>query len=132
MNADEIMNEMKLIAEEQGYELTENAEKIAAFCMDIAYDRAKDKNMVLIPQKAVEDIANEFFLFSDFTNLQKTDYFDKASGTYKYDSSLGNIYECEIIELNKTESEATVTVEFYKDPLQTQVEKTVKYTLKKE
>jgi len=31
MNADEIMNEMKLIAEEQGYELTENAEKIAKF-----------------------------------------------------------------------------------------------------
>lgn len=115
-----------------GSNTPENAEKIAAFCMDIAYDRAKDKNMVLIPQKAVEDIANEFFLFSDFTNLQKTDYFDKASGVYKYDSSLGNIYECEIIELNKTESEATVTVEFYKDPLQTQVEKTVKYTLKKE
>ena len=31
MNADEIMNELKLIAEEQGYELTENAEKIAKF-----------------------------------------------------------------------------------------------------
>ena len=31
MNVDEIMNEMKLIAEEQGYKLTENAEKIAKF-----------------------------------------------------------------------------------------------------
>lgn len=31
MNAEEYMNEMKLIAEEQGYELTENAEKIAKF-----------------------------------------------------------------------------------------------------
>ena len=31
MNADEIMNELKLIAEEQGYELTDNAEKIEKF-----------------------------------------------------------------------------------------------------
>ena len=31
MNADDILLEMKLIAEEQGYELTENAEKIAGF-----------------------------------------------------------------------------------------------------
>ena len=31
MNAEEYMNELKLIAEEQGYELTDNAEKIAKF-----------------------------------------------------------------------------------------------------
>lgn len=31
MNADDILNELKLIAEENGYELTENAEKIAKF-----------------------------------------------------------------------------------------------------
>ena len=31
MEADDILLEMKLIAEEQGYELTENAEKIAKF-----------------------------------------------------------------------------------------------------
>ena len=31
MNADEIMNELKLIAEEQGHELTDNAEKIEKF-----------------------------------------------------------------------------------------------------
>lgn len=31
MNAEEILQEMKLIAEENGYELTENAEKIAKF-----------------------------------------------------------------------------------------------------
>ena len=115
-----------------GSDTPENAEKIAAFCMDIAYDRAKDKNMFLIPQKAVEDIADEFFLFSDFTNLQNTDYFDKAPGVYIYDAAIGYDYECEIIDINKTESEATVTVEFYKDPLQTQVEKIVKYTLRKE
>lgn len=110
----------------------ENAPKIAAFCMDIAYDRAKDENMVLIPQKAVEDIAEEFFLFSDYTNMHNTDFFDKNAGVYKYEKSAGYLYECEIVEINKTESEATVTVEFYKDPLQTQVEKTIKYTLKKE
>ena len=60
----------------EGSNTPANAEKIAAFCMDIAHDRAKDDTMVLIPQKAVEDIANEFFLFTDFTNLQSTDYFD--------------------------------------------------------
>jgi len=31
MNADDILQELKLIAEENGYELTENAEKIAKF-----------------------------------------------------------------------------------------------------
>ena len=31
MNAEEYMNEMKIIAEEQGYELTETAEKVAKF-----------------------------------------------------------------------------------------------------
>ncbi len=115
-----------------GYNTQENAEKITAFCMDIAYDRAKDSNMVLIPQQAVEDIAKEFFLFDNFTNLQNTDYFDRTNKAYVYNKSFGRTFECEIVSLNKTEREATVTVEFYKDPLQTQVEKTVKYTLKKE
>jgi len=31
MNAEEVLNELKLIAEEQGYELTETAEKVAKF-----------------------------------------------------------------------------------------------------
>lgn len=31
MNADEVLKEMRTIAEENGYELTENAEKIAKF-----------------------------------------------------------------------------------------------------
>lgn len=31
MNAEEYMNEMKLIAEEEGYELTPTAEKVAKF-----------------------------------------------------------------------------------------------------
>ena len=115
----------------EGSNTPANAEKIAAFCMDIAHDRAKDDTMVLIPQKAVEDIANEFFLFTDFTNLQSTDYFDSENGVYLYDESMGSYYECEIVSINKTEKEATVTVEFYKDPLHTQVEKIVQYTLKK-
>ena len=115
----------------EGSNTSANAEKITAFCMDIAHDRAKDGTMVLIPQKAVEDIANEFFLFTDFTNLQSTDYFDSENGVYMYDKSIGSYYECEIVNINKTEKEATVTVEFYKDPLHTQVEKIVQYTLKK-
>ena len=43
----------------------------------------------------------------------------------------GTLYEYEIIDFEKAEYKAIITVEFYKDPLQTQVDYTVKYTLKK-
>ena len=41
MNADDILNELKLIAEENGYELTENAEKIAKFRAKSGIDLGK-------------------------------------------------------------------------------------------
>lgn len=41
MNADDILNELKLIAEENGYELTENAEKIAKFRARTGLDLGK-------------------------------------------------------------------------------------------
>ena len=108
-----------------------NAPKIAAFCMDVAYDRGISKNRTIIPQKEVESVASEFFLFDDFSNLHKTEYYNAYDKTYLYDKSIGSFYEYEIIAFDKTEQEAIITVEFYKDPLQTQVEKTVKYKLKK-
>ncbi len=134
-NSDEavqIVHKMIKFGLTDGENTPQNAPKIAAFCMDMAYDRAKDDNLVQIPQKTVEDIANEFFLFSDFTNLHNTDYFDSETGVYAYEKSTGTPYEYRIVDFNKGEREAIVTVEFYKDPLQTQMEKTVKYTLKKE
>lgn len=108
-----------------------NAPRVVAFCMDIAYDRNFDKSRTAIPQKEIEDIAKEFFLFDDFSNLRNTDYYNKNQKTYTYDKSIGTFYEYCIIAYEKTDREAVITVEFYKDPLQTQVEKIVKYKLKK-
>ncbi|MBE6878749.1 MAG: M56 family metallopeptidase [Ruminococcaceae bacterium] len=128
----QIVHKMIKFGLTDGENTPQNAPKITAFCMDMAYDRARDDSLVQIPQKTVEDIANEFFLFSDFTNLHKTDYFDSKAGVYTYEKSTGTPYEYRIVDFNKGEREAVVTVEFFKDPLHTQVEKTVKYTLKKE
>ena len=114
-----------------GSNTPENADKVAMFCMDIAYERGRDKSRKNIPQEELEDIAEEFFLFSDFTNLRNTDYYDKNLKAYTYNKSIGTLYEYEIIDFEKTYDKAIITAEFYKDPLQTQVDYTVKYTLKK-
>lgn len=115
-----------------GENTPQNADKIAAFCMDMAFDRAKDKNIVWIPAKQVEDIADEFFLIKDCTNLRNTDYFNSSECAYRYSKNIGTRYEYKIVDLEKHSDSATVTVHFYKDPLQTQLEKVIKYKLEKE
>ncbi|MBP1554401.1 MAG: M56 family metallopeptidase [Oscillospiraceae bacterium] len=114
-----------------GSNTPQNAAKLTAFCMDIAYDRGAYKGRTAIPQNEVESIANEFFLFNDFSNLHNTDYYDKTQKAYIYNASMGTKYEYAITAFEKDSDKAVVTVEFYKDPLQTQVETKVKYTLKK-
>ena len=114
-----------------GSDTPQNAPELVAFCTEIAYERGKTAGRTAIPQNEVEDIAEEFFLISDFTNLRNTDYYDKNSEAYIYNASIGTHYEYGVIAFEKTKDKAVVTVEFYKDPLQTQVAYTVKYTLKK-
>ena len=114
-----------------GSNTPQNAPKLVAFCTDIAYERGSDKGRSAIPQKEIEDIAKEFFLISDFSNLRNTDYYDKDKQAYIYNKSIGSHYEYGIVAFEKTKEKAVITVEFYKDPLQTQVDYTVKYTLKK-
>lgn len=114
-----------------GSDTAQNAPKLVAFCTDIAYERGKDRERTAIPQNEVEKIAKEFFLISDFINLRNTDYYDKNKEAYIYNRSIGTHYKYGIIAFEKTKEKAVVTVEFYKDPLQTQVDYTVKYTLKK-
>ncbi|MEG1049217.1 MAG: M56 family metallopeptidase [Oscillospiraceae bacterium] len=108
----------------------ENAEKIAQFCMDIAYERQKSKS-TQISGDTVQAIATEFFEITDYTNLQNTSYYNVQNNSYLYDKSLGQYFEYQITNLKKTQEGAVVIAEFYKDPLQTQKEKTVKYTFKK-
>lgn len=115
-----------------GENTPQNADKIVAFCMDMAFDRSKDKNIVLIPAQQVEDIAEEFFLIKDYTNLRNTDYYNSGDCTYRYSKNIGTRYEYKIINLEKYDDGAAVTVHFYLDPLQTQLEKVIKYKLEKE
>lgn len=115
-----------------GENIPQNADKIVAFCMDMAFDRATNKDMVFIPAYQVEDIAEEFFLIKDYTNLRSTDYFNSKDGVYRYSKNIGTRYEYKIVNLEKYDDGAAVTVHFYKDPLQTQLEKAIKYKLKKE
>ena len=115
-----------------GENTPQNAGKIVAFCMDMFYDRSKDKNIVHIPAKQVEDIAEEFFLITDCTNLRNTDYFNSKEETYRYSKNIGTRYEYKIMQLEQYADGAAVTVYFYKDPLQTQLEKVIRYKLEKE
>jgi len=109
----------------------QNAPKLVAFCTNIAYERGKDTDRTAIPQNEVEKIAKEFFLIDDYTNLRNTDYYDKNNEAYIYNASIGTHYEYGIVAFEKTKDKAVITVEFYLDPLQAQVDYTVKYTLKK-
>lgn len=114
-----------------GENTPENAENIVLFCMDIAYERQKNKATTLIESNSVENIATEFFRITDFTNLKNTAYYEPQKEVYHYDKSRGQYFEFQIIDLELTKSGAAVTAEFYKDPLQIQKEKVVKYIFEK-
>ncbi len=109
----------------------ENAKKITLFCMDIAYDRQSNSYDTALKAQTVEAIAQEFFEITDYTNMRSTQYYDGQSEAYQYDSNAGQYFEYQITNLEITEGGAIVTVEFYLDPLQTQIEKIVKYTFQR-
>ena len=108
----------------------DNIEKLAAFCIDIAYRRTGQKDIYIEPD-LIKQIAYEFFLIENFDYTQNRLYFDKGKQCYIYDKSRETFYEHQIIDLTINDNSAVITVEFYLDPLQTQIEKTIQYTLDK-
>ena len=99
--------------------------------MDIAYKRQNNKKNICLSKEKVQAIATEFFEITDFENMQSTEYFDSAKQNYVFNPSFGTLFEYQITNLEITQEGAIVTAEFYKDPLQTQKEKIIKYTFKK-
>ncbi|MBQ7858911.1 MAG: M56 family metallopeptidase [Faecalibacterium sp.] len=114
-----------------GENTPQNAPRIAAFCMAMAQRQSDAPTRGGIPAQAVEQAAVDFFRIEDPAYLRSCDYYDAAQKVYHYDPGMGTSYEYRIIALEKSAAGAAVTVEFYKDPLQTQTEKIVKYTLER-
>ncbi len=114
-----------------GGNTAENAARIAAFCTAMSAQRTGLAEPAWLPAQQVEEIAYEFFLIEDMTHLHGCEYYDAQQAAYRFDPGTGTHYEHRIIGMDKTAEGATVTVEFYYDPLQTQTEKIVKYTLER-
>jgi len=112
-----------------GENTPQNAPRIAAFCMAMVQQTQPARGG--IPAQTVEQAAADYFRIQDVTHLRGCEYYDAAQNAYRYDPGMGTGYEYRIIALEKSAAGAAVTVEFYKDPLQTQTEKIVKYTLER-
>ncbi len=115
---------------DSGENTPQNSRKITMFCMDIAYERRKNKNTVLAA-RAVESVAEEFFLITDYSNMRGTEFYSEKENRYSFDTDLGTQYEYSIISLETDGGGRQVIAEFYKDPLQLQTEKIIKYTFRK-
>ena len=100
--------------------------RIAAFCIDMAASRS---GKTTVSPKELAAVAQEFFLLEDFTFPDDPAYFNGTD--YLHDPSRGSHFETRILSVDKTPQGATVTVQFFSDPLQTQLEKTVLYSLQK-
>lgn len=114
-----------------GENTRENGVRIASFCMDIAYNRQKDKTNTVLPAQAVYEVAQEFFALQEYRWLKTSPAYDALTDTYAFDPDSGSRFEYQILSLETGREGAVVTVEFYKDPLQTQREKTVQYTFRR-
>ncbi len=113
-----------------GENTAQNSEKITMFCMDIAFERQNSDNNSL-SARDVENIAGEFFTITDFSHMENTKFYNPVTDTYTFDESMGTKYEYRIIQMETANDGRRITVEFYKDPLQLQTEKIIKYKFRK-
>ena len=100
--------------------------RVCAFCIDVAHERTGDMKFT---ETTIQNIAYEFFMIENFEYKNRQSYFN--NGYYIYDNSREIYLEYSIVDAQFNTNEAIITVEFYKDPLKMQVDKTIKYTLKK-
>ena len=126
-----IVEKMIKFGIKSGENTEENLKKITNFCIDVANDRQINKENIYFDELIIQKIAMEFFLIKDFTFKDDNSYYNKEKNSYIFDENRSTYFEYQIIDFCVSDTVGEITVEFYKDPLQTQIENIVKYTLEK-